>query len=58
LQIARLLIQLEEILAEKLGRHAQTQLACFEEDEEFYLVEELYYECLKMSLIIGKRFQL
>jgi len=44
---------------EKLGRHAQIPqlLAYFEEDEEFYLVEEFIKgHCLKNELIIGKHF--
>jgi len=55
----RRLFRLEAEILEKLGRHAQIPqlLAYFEEDEEFYLVEEFIKgHCLKNELIIGKRF--
>jgi serine/threonine-protein kinase len=59
LQIARRLFSLEAEILEKLGRHAQIPqlLAYFEEDKEFYLVEEFIKgHCLKNELIVGKRF--
>jgi len=52
-------IQVGSRNSQKLGRHAQIPqlLAYFEEDEEFYLVEEFIKgHCLKNELIIGKRF--
>lgn len=59
LQIARRLFSLEAETLEKLGRHAQIPqlLAYFEEEEEFYLVEEFIKgHCFKNELIVGKRF--
>jgi len=56
---ANCLFRLEAEILEKLGRHAQIPqlLAYFEEDEEFYLVEEFIKgHCLKNELIIGKHF--
>lgn len=58
LQMARRLFRLEAETLERLGRHDQIPqlLAYFEEDEEFYLVEEyIKGPCLKDELVPGKK---
>lgn len=59
LQMARRLFKMEAETLEKLGKHNQIPqlLAYFEEDEEFYLVEEFIEgHCFKRELTQGKRF--
>ena len=56
LQIARRLFNTEAEILEKLGRHSNIPqlLAYFEENEQFYLVEEFIKgDCFKDKLIVG-----
>lgn len=57
LRMARRLFNTEAETLEKLGRHAQIPqlLAYFEENEDFYLVEEFIQgRCFKDELIVGR----